>query len=114
MRGIAKRITELAAAARGKKLPMSDMQGSTFSITNPGPWASYASAPIINQPNVAILCTEGVKRRPVAIGDTIAIHAMGILSLVYDHRAFDGSTAALFLLHIRDSLEKRDWEAEVG
>ena len=114
MRGIAKRITELAAAARGKKLPMSDMQGSTFTITNPGPFASYASAPIINQPNTGILCTDGVKRRPVAVGDAIAIHPTGIIGLVYDHRAFDGSTASLFLMHIRDSLEQRAWEAEVG
>jgi pyruvate dehydrogenase E2 component (dihydrolipoamide acetyltransferase) len=114
MRGIAKKITELAAAARAKKLPMSDMQGSTFTITNPGPFASYASFPIINQPNVGILCTDGVKRRPVAVGDAIAIHSTGVIGLVYDHRAFDGSTASLFLMHIRDSLEKRDWEAEVG
>jgi pyruvate dehydrogenase E2 component (dihydrolipoamide acetyltransferase) len=114
MRGIARRITELAGAARGKKLPMSDMQGSTFTITNPGPFASYASSPIINQPNVAILCTDGVKRRPVAVGDAIAIHPTGIIGLVYDHRALDGSTASLFLMHIRDSLEQRDWEAEVG
>jgi len=114
MRGIAKRVTELAGAARGKKLAMSDMQGSTFTITNPGPFASYASAPIINQPNVAILCTDGVKRRPVAVGDAIAIHPTGIIGLVYDHRALDGSTASLFLMHVRDSLEQRDWEAEVG
>ena len=85
------------AAARNKKLGMADMQGSTFTITNPGPFASYASAPIINQPNVAILCTDGVKRRPVAVGDAIAIHPTGIIGLVYDHRAFDGSTASLFL-----------------
>jgi 2-oxoglutarate dehydrogenase E2 component (dihydrolipoamide succinyltransferase) len=114
MRGIAKRVTELAGAARGKKLAMSDMQGSTFTITNPGPFASYASSPIINQPNVAILCTDGVKRRPVAVGDAIVIHPTGIIGLVYDHRALDGSTASLFLMHIRDSLEQRDWEAEVG
>jgi 2-oxoglutarate dehydrogenase E2 component (dihydrolipoamide succinyltransferase) len=114
MRGIAKKITELAAAARAKKLPMSDMQGSTFTITNPGPFASYASFPIINQPNTGILCTDGVKRRPVAVGDAIAIHPTGVIGLVYDHRAFDGSTASLFLMHIRDSLEQRDWEAEVG
>ena len=90
------------------------MKGSTFTITNPGPFASYASSPIINQPNVAILCTDGVKRRPVAVGDTIAIHPTGVIGLVYDHRAFDGSTASLFLMHIRDSLEQRDWVAEVG
>jgi len=114
IRGIAKRITELASAARAKKLPMTEMQGSTFTITNPGPFASYASAPIINQPNTGILCTDGVKRRPVAVGDTIAIHPTGIIGLVYDHRAFDGSTASLFLMHIRNSLEQRNWEDEVG
>jgi 2-oxoglutarate dehydrogenase E2 component (dihydrolipoamide succinyltransferase) len=114
MRGIAQGITKIAAAARSGKATMDDMRGSTFTITNPGPFASYASAPIINQPNVGILCTDGVKRRPVAIGDAIAIHPTGVLGLVYDHRAFDGSTASMFLMHIRDSLEKRDWEAEVG
>ncbi len=114
MRGIAKKVTELAGAARSKKLGAEDMKGSTFTITNPGPFASYASSPIINQPNVAILCTDGVKRRPVAIGDAIAIHPTGIIGLVYDHRAFDGSTASLFLMHIRDSLEQRNWEPEVG
>ncbi len=114
MRGVARKITELAGAARSKKLGAEDMKGSTFTITNPGPFASYASSPIINQPNVAILCTDGVKRRPVAVGDAIAIHPTGIVGLVYDHRAFDGSTASLFLMHIRDSLEQRDWEAEVG
>jgi len=114
MRGIAQGITKIAAAARSGKATMDDMRGSTFTITNPGPFASYASAPIINQPNVGILCTDGVKRRPVAIGDAIAIHPTGVLGLVYDHRAFDGSTASMFLMHIRDSLEKRVWEAEVG
>ena len=115
MRGIAKRITETRRRGPlGQEAAMEDMQGSTFTITNPGPFASYASAPIINQPNVGILCTDGVKRRPVAVGDAIAIHPTGILGLVYDHRAFDGSTASMFLMHIRDSLEKRDWEAEVG
>ena len=114
MRGIARKVTELAGAARSKKLGSEDMKGSTFTITNPGPFASYASSPIINQPNVAILCTDGVKRRPVAVGDMIAIHPTGIIGLVYDHRAFDGSTASLFLMHIRDSLEQRNWESEVG
>jgi 2-oxoglutarate dehydrogenase E2 component (dihydrolipoamide succinyltransferase) len=114
MRGIAQRITELAGAARAKKLPAADMSGSTFTITNPGPFASYASSPIINQPNTGILCTDGVKRRPVAVGDMIAVHPVGIIGMVYDHRAFDGSTASLFLRDIRDALEQRDWTAEVG
>jgi 2-oxoglutarate dehydrogenase E2 component (dihydrolipoamide succinyltransferase) len=114
IRGIASEIATKAAAARAKELPNKEMMGSTFTITNPGPFASYASAPIINQPNVAILCTDGVKRRPVAVGDAIAIHPVGIIGLVYDHRAFDGSTASKFLLHLRDSLEKRDWAAELA
>ena len=114
IRGIASAIATKAAAARAKELPNKEMQGSTFTITNPGPFASYASSPIINQPNVAILCTDGVKRRPVAIGDTIAIHPVGIIGMVYDHRAFDGSTASKFLLHLRDSLEQRDWSAELS
>jgi pyruvate dehydrogenase E2 component (dihydrolipoamide acetyltransferase) len=114
IRGIASEIATKAAAARANELSNKEMSGSTFTITNPGPFASYASAPIINQPNVAILCTDGVKRRPVAVGDAIAIHAVGIIGLVYDHRAFDGSTASKFLLHIRDSLEQRDWAAELA
>jgi pyruvate dehydrogenase E2 component (dihydrolipoamide acetyltransferase) len=114
MRGVAQQVTSLAGAARAKKLSMADMSGSTFTITNPGPFGSYASSPVINQPNVAILCTDGVTRRPVAVGDAIAIHPVGIIGLVYDHRAFDGSTASKFLLHLRDSLQDRDWDAEVG
>ena len=84
IRGIASQIATRAAAARAKELSNKEMQGSTLTITNPGPFASYASFPIINQPNVAILCTDGVKRRPVAVGDTIAIHPVGIIGLVYD------------------------------
>ena len=114
IRGIASQIATKAAAARAKELPNKEMQGSTFTITNPGPFSSYASSPIINQPNVAILCTDGVKRRPVAVGDAIAIHPVGIIGMVYDHRAFDGSTASKFLLHLRDSLEQRDWSAELS
>jgi 2-oxoglutarate dehydrogenase E2 component (dihydrolipoamide succinyltransferase) len=113
IRGVAGEIARKAAAARAKALPNKEMSGSTFTITNPGPFSSYASSPIINQPNVAILCTDGVKRRPVAVGDAIAIHPVGIIGMVYDHRAFDGSTASKFLLHLRDSLEKRDWAAEL-
>lgn len=114
IRGVAREIATKAAAARAKSLPNKEMSGSTFTITNPGPFSSYASSPIINQPNVAILCTDGVKKRPVAAGDAIAIHPVGIIGLVYDHRAFDGSTASKFLLHLRDSLEQRDWAAELA
>ena len=87
------------------------MSGSTFTITNPGPFASYASAPMINQPHVAMLCTDGVTRRPVAVGDAIAICHTGILGFSYDHGAFDGSTAPLFLRYIRDAIKDRSRDA---
>ena len=114
IRGIARGITSVAAAARARKLGAGDLSGSTFTITNPGPFASYASAPVINQPNVGILSTDGIKRRPVAVGDAIAIHHTSVLGLSYDHRAFDGSTASKFLLHIRDAIQDRDWETELS
>ncbi len=114
IRGLARGIAAVAAAARARKLSAADMSGSTFTITNPGPFASYASAPVINQPNVAILSTDGVKRRPVAVGDAIAIHHMSLLGLSYDHRAFDGSTASKILLYIRDTIQDRDWDAELA
>jgi 2-oxoglutarate dehydrogenase E2 component (dihydrolipoamide succinyltransferase) len=114
IRGIAGKIATMAAAARAKKLSMADLTGSTFTITNPGPFASYASSPVINQPNVAILCTDGVKRRPVAVGDAIAIHHTCVLGLSYDHRALDGVVAAQFLAYLRDALQDRDWEAELA
>ena len=69
---------------------------------------------MINQPNVGILCTDGIARRPVAVGDAIAIHHTGVLGLSYDHRAFDGSTASLFLRDIRDALQDRNWDAELS
>jgi 2-oxoglutarate dehydrogenase E2 component (dihydrolipoamide succinyltransferase) len=114
IRGLARNINVLAAAARSRKLAAGDMSGSTFTITNPGPFASYASAAIINQPNVAILSTEGISRRPVAVGDAIAIHHVGILGFSYDHRAFDGSTASLFLRYVRDAIQDRNWETELA
>ena len=112
LRGLARGVAAVAAGARGRTLGAADMSGSTFTITNPGPFASYASAPVINQPNVAILSTDGIARRPVAVGDAIAIHHMSILGFSYDHRAFDGSTAALFLRYVRDAIQDRDWETE--
>jgi pyruvate dehydrogenase E2 component (dihydrolipoamide acetyltransferase) len=114
LRGLARNISAVAAGARARTLGAADMSGSTFTITNPGPFASYASAPVINQPNVAILSTDGIARRPVAVGDAIAIHHMSILGFSYDHRAFDGSTASLFLRHIRDSIQDRRWDAELS
>lgn len=113
LRGLAHSIAAVAAAARSRSLSADDMRRSTFTITNPGPMGDYASAPIINQPNVAILSTNQVARRPTVVGDFVGIHHMTILGLSYDHRAFDGVTASKFLAYVRDALQGRDWAAEL-
>lgn len=114
LRGLAKAITAKATAARNKALSPDEFTGSTFTVTNPGPMGDYASAPIINQPNVAILSTNAVARRPTVVGDFVGIHHMTILGLSYDHRALDGVAASRFLVHLRDALQDRDWEAELS
>jgi 2-oxoglutarate dehydrogenase E2 component (dihydrolipoamide succinyltransferase) len=114
LRGMARGIRAVSDAANNRTLSSDDLTGSTFTITNPGPLGSFASAPIINQPNVAIMATDGVTRRPVAVGEAIAVHHTCVLGFSYDHRAFDGVTAARFLMYVRDALQDRDWEAELG
>ncbi len=119
LRGIGREVKRLADKARSGDLEPDDLAGSTFTITNPGPFGSYMSAPIINVPNVAILSTDGIKKRPVVVSDdegndAIAIRHVGFLGLTWDHRAFDGSTALLFLGRIRDNLETWDWELELA
>jgi len=117
--GIAREVRALADRAREGKLSLDDLTGSTFTITNPGPFGSFMSAPIINVPNVAILSTETVTKRPTVITtpdgqDMIAIRHIGYLGLSWDHRAFDGSTAVLFLGRIKENLESWDWEQELA
>ncbi|MEX1126017.1 MAG: 2-oxo acid dehydrogenase subunit E2 [Acidimicrobiia bacterium] len=117
--GIARSIRELADRGRDGKLGVDDLTGSTFTITNPGPFGSFMSAPIINVPNVAILSTETVTKRPTVITtsdgqDMIAIRHIGYLGFSWDHRAFDGSTAVLFLQRIKQNLETWDWEQELA
>jgi 2-oxoglutarate dehydrogenase E2 component (dihydrolipoamide succinyltransferase) len=118
MRGIAREVSDLAARARTKKLGADDIQGGTFTITNPGPFGTLITLPIINQPQVAILSTDGVKRRPVVVeaddgSEAIAIHSVGNLALAWDHRAFDGAYASAFLRKVQEIIETRDWEAEL-
>jgi len=118
LRAIAREVHDLAGRARAKKLSADDIVGGTFTITNPGQYGTYMQFPIINQPQVAILSTDGVKRRPVVVTDeagdeSIAIHSVGILALAWDHRAFDGAYAAAFLDRLRTIIESRDWEAEL-
>jgi 2-oxoglutarate dehydrogenase E2 component (dihydrolipoamide succinyltransferase) len=114
LRGLARAIRGAADKAHAGRATPDDLSGSTFTITNPGPFGGYASAPIINQPNSAILSVNEVTRRPTAIGDAVAVHYMTILGFSYDHRAFDGVTASRFLARVRDALQDRDWAAELG
>jgi 2-oxoglutarate dehydrogenase E2 component (dihydrolipoamide succinyltransferase) len=111
-------LADVAARARARRVSPDDVSGGTFTLTNPGPSGTTISVPIIPQPQVAILSTDGVARRPVVIElddgtDAIAVHAVGQLGLSFDHRAFDGAYAAAFLGRVRDVLETHPWEAEV-
>jgi 2-oxoglutarate dehydrogenase E2 component (dihydrolipoamide succinyltransferase) len=118
LRGVARRIRDLADRARTRQLVADDISGGTFSITNDGPFGTYFTVPIINQPQVAILATDGVKRRPVVItqpdgSESIAIHSVGVLGMSWDHRAVDGAYVSSFLARVADLLNTRDWAAEL-
>ena len=118
LRAIARQVSDLAGRARSKRLSPDEISGGTFTITNPGPYGTLLTMPIINQPQVAILSTDGVKRRPVVVeaadgSEAIAIHSVGNLALTWDHRAFDGAYAAAFLAKIKEIIETREWDAEL-
>ena len=119
LRAIARDISDLATRARSKKLSADDITGGTFTISNSGPFGTFMVIPVINQPQVAILSTDGVARKPVVVTDAdgneaIAIHSVGMLAMSWDHRAFDGAYAAAFLREVKEILETRDWEAELA
>ena len=114
---LAAALKESAAAAREHRLAADDYAGGTFTLTNAGRYGTLLTAPIINQPQAAILSTDGVKVRPVAVpladgGHGLAFHPVGNLALSFDHRAFDGAYASAFAAQVRDTLEQRDWEDE--
>jgi len=118
LRGVARRIRDLAERARSRQLNADDIAGGTFSITNDGPFGTYFTVPIINQPQVAILATDGIARRPVVVThpdgtESIAIHSTGILGVSWDHRAVDGAYVSLFLARVSELLGGRDWAAEL-
>lgn len=106
--GIARSLNDLALRARNKKLVPDDVAGGTFTVTNPGVFGTIIGTPIINQPQVAILCLGAIKKRPVVIDDMIAIRQICYLTLSYDHRIVDGSLGGQFLAFIRDYLENWD------
>jgi 2-oxoglutarate dehydrogenase E2 component (dihydrolipoamide succinyltransferase) len=118
LRGLARAMADLAERARSRRLSADDVVGGTFTITNPGPFGTVITAPIINQPQVAILSTDGVKRRPVVVtgpdgSEAIAIHSVGMLAMSFDHRAVDGAYASAFLRDLAHEIETRDWAAEL-
>ncbi len=118
LRGLARSIADLAMRARSRTLSADDLAGGTFTITNPGPYGTFITYPIIAQPQVAVLSTDGVKRKPVVVptpdgGESIAIHSVGVLALAFDHRAVDGAYAAAFLHDLAEVIARRDWSAEL-
>ncbi len=118
LRGLARDIRDLADRARSKRLSADDIAGGTFTITNPGPFGTFMTVSIINQPQVAILSTDGVKRKPVVVTQTdgsesIAIHSVGIMALSFDHRVIDGAYAAAFLGRMKEIIETWNWAQEL-
>jgi 2-oxoglutarate dehydrogenase E2 component (dihydrolipoamide succinyltransferase) len=108
--GLAKRMADLAERARTKRLNPDEVQQGTFTITNPGVFGSYIGAPIINQPQVAILGIGAIEKRPKVMTledgqDVIAIRTMGLLALSYDHRIVDGADADRFMADVKQDLE---------
>jgi pyruvate dehydrogenase E2 component (dihydrolipoyllysine-residue acetyltransferase) len=112
--GLARGINDLATRARGKKLKPDEVHDGTFTITNPGPFGSMISVPIINQPQTGILAFDSVEKRPVVIDDTIAIRHMVYLSMSWDHRVIDGALAAQFLARIKQNLETWDFAEDLA
>ncbi len=112
--GIARAVNDLATRARAKKLLPDEVQGSTFSITNPGPFGSIMSVPIINTPNTAILAFDAIEKRPVVIDDAIAIRHMVYISMSWDHRVIDGVLASQFLGRVKENLETWDFTEDLG
>ena len=118
LRAISREINDLATRARSRRLGPDELSGGTFTITNNGSAGSVLTMPIINQPQVAILSTDAIVKKPVVIevpgyGESIAIHPVGNLAMAWDHRAFDGAYAAGFLSRVKKILETRDWSSEV-
>ncbi len=108
--GLAARIKDIARRGRSNELTPDEVRGGTFTITNPGGYGSIIATPVINQPQVAILDTEAVVKRPVVVtdelgNDSIAIRPMTYLCMSWDHRALDGAAAAQFLSALRKKLE---------
>jgi 2-oxoglutarate dehydrogenase E2 component (dihydrolipoamide succinyltransferase) len=114
---LAESIHDLAGRARSNRLKADDLSGGTYTLSNSGTFGTLITAPIINQPQVAILSTDGVRKKPIVIehpdGDSIAIRPVGILAQSFDHRAIDGAYSAAYLNRLRKLLEQTDWFREL-
>ena len=115
--GLQRGITDLGERARNKKLMPQDVEGSTFTVTNPGQFGAVFGLPIINQPNSAIMGVGGITKTPLVItdkdgSDSIAIRSVVHLTLSYDHRLIDGAVADQFMAYVKKTLE--NWSEEVG
>jgi 2-oxoglutarate dehydrogenase E2 component (dihydrolipoamide succinyltransferase) len=114
--GLARKIADLAQRTRTNKVSPDELSGGTFTLTNTGSRGALFDTPIINQPQVAILGTGAVVKRPVVVTDdlgtdTIAVRSMMMLALTYDHRLVDGADAARFLATMKERLEAGEFEA---
>jgi len=109
-------FNELITRAKTNKLKPDDLQGGTYTLSNPGPFGTLFTAPIINQPQVGILSMDAVKKRPHVIetagGDSIAIRPIGILAHSFDHRAVDGAYSAAYLQRLQSIIQEADWESD--
>jgi pyruvate dehydrogenase E2 component (dihydrolipoamide acetyltransferase) len=105
---LSRTIGDLAARARAKQLSPDEVQGGTFTITNPGVFGAAFGLPIINQPQVAILAVGAIEKRPVVIDDAIGVAPSAHLVLGYDHRLIDGAVADRFMSHIKRQIEQFD------
>lgn len=116
--GLAREIGRLVDKARAGKLTADDMSGGTYSITNNGAFGTMFTSPIINAPQVAILSTDAIRKRPMVVstpeGDFVAARTAGIIGQSFDHRAFDGAYAASFLSRLKQVIESHDWSGEIS
>jgi 2-oxoglutarate dehydrogenase E2 component (dihydrolipoamide succinyltransferase) len=114
---LADAIAEIAQRSRAGKLKPDDFAGGTYTLSNSGTFGTLITAPVINQPQVAILSTDGVRKKPVVVetsdGDSIAIRPVGVLAQSFDHRAVDGAYSAAFLDRVRKIIETSNWVVEV-
>lgn len=117
LRGLAREIHTLVRKARNNTLVPDELSGGTYTISNSGSFGTLITAPIINQPQVAILSLDGVHKKPTVIegpdGEAIAIRPIGVLAQSFDHRAFDGAYSAAFLRRLKQALETRNWRNEL-